>query len=168
MTEIWVDIPDTPGYQASSLGSIRSVPRAVVQSCRWGGTIARKFRGVALKPSPNSKGYLHVAIKRKVVVVAKLVALAFLGPRPAGHEINHKDGVKTNNRPENLEYVTGTRNKHHAMQTGLRKLKITADQIEEIKALAGRYSLRKIGRHFGIHHSYVRYLLNGRRKVTNA
>lgn len=45
----------------------------------------------------------------------------FVGPRPEKHEINHKDGNKTNNSVANLEYVTCSENNRHAFRTGLSK-----------------------------------------------
>ena len=43
-----------------------------------------------------------------------LVAAAFLGPRPLGMQINHKNGIKTDNYFTNLEYVTPSQNSWHA------------------------------------------------------
>jgi len=48
-----------------------------------------------------------------------LVAAAFIGPRPPGKEVNHKDGIKTTNAPKNLEYVTHDENMKHAKTFGL-------------------------------------------------
>lgn len=50
-----------------------------------------------------------------------LVATAFLGPCPPGHEVNHKDGNKMDYRLSNLEYLTYSANKQHAFQLGLSK-----------------------------------------------
>lgn len=50
-------------------------------------------------------------MRRRVHV---LVALAFLGEKPAGLQVNHIDADKTNNRAANLEYVSPLRNMLHA------------------------------------------------------
>jgi hypothetical protein len=166
--ENWWDIPGVPSYQASDHGRVRSLTRIVEQAGRWGGTIRREFVGCILSPSLNTHGYLivYVGSPARSKTVHSLVARAFLGEVPEGCQVNHKDGDKTNNRPENLEYITSTENNHHALKTGLRTMKITDEQIEEIKGLMGRLSQREIGRRYGIHHSYVRYLVDGKRVVT--
>jgi hypothetical protein len=51
--------------------------------------------------------------------VHQLVAEAFIGPRPKGRELNHKDGDMTNNIVANLEYVTHRENIQHARRLGL-------------------------------------------------
>lgn len=47
-----------------------------------------------------------------------LVALAFHGPRPDGMEVRHLDGVRTNNRPENLSWGTHAENMQDAIAHG--------------------------------------------------
>lgn len=56
---------------------------------------------------------------RSLHTVHSLVAEAFIGSRPLNHEINHKDGCKTNNHVSNLEYVIPSENIRHAFTTGL-------------------------------------------------
>lgn len=77
-----------------------------------------------LKSYHDSRGYSvvspYVNGKKYTTTVHKLVAMAFIGPRPEGFQVNHKDGIKTNNHVSNLEYVTNMHNTQHAMILGLR------------------------------------------------
>lgn len=50
--------------------------------------------------------------------VHHLVTAAFIGPRPTGAYINHKNSIRTDNRPNNLEYVTPAENQRHAARNG--------------------------------------------------
>lgn len=105
--EEWKAVPTEPGYEASSHGRIRSVDRVVIRS----NGIPQTFRGRTLKPWLASDGRPYVSVgggaKKRV---SKLVAEAFLGPRPDGLEVCHGDGIATNNRPENLRYDTHSAN----------------------------------------------------------
>jgi hypothetical protein len=75
------------------------------------------------RPTPDRKGYLRVFLyhdgRKRTRFVHQLVLRAFVGPCPLGQEANHRDGVKSNNRLANLEYVTPSENNQHAWDTGL-------------------------------------------------
>jgi len=58
----------------------------------------------------NDRGYLFVTIKRKRFRVHRLIARAFLGVEPRGHQVDHIDGDRSNNVPSNLRYVTQEQN----------------------------------------------------------
>lgn len=69
----------------------------------------------ALKGYIDKDGYPHVLLnidgKRIYRASHKLIALAFLGEKPTPkHQVNHKNGVRVDNRPENLEYLTSREN----------------------------------------------------------
>lgn len=73
-----------------------------------------------LQPVPNHHGYLNVNLSRnskgKTFKVHSLVCEAFIGPRPEGMTINHKNGDKNDNSVQNLEYVTHIENMRHAKE----------------------------------------------------
>lgn len=77
-----------------------------------------------LKPLQNEKGYLYVDLrvnyKRKVKKIHRIVAETFLINTKGYKEINHKNGIKTDNRVENLEWCTRSENLLHAYKMGLR------------------------------------------------
>lgn len=72
------------------------------------GQIINKTNGHVLKPQPNGKGYLRVKIEGKLRFVHRLVAEKYI-PNPNNYEqVNHKDGNKTNNSIDNLEWVSNS------------------------------------------------------------
>ena len=113
--EIWKPIPGFEEvYSASSLGRIRRDSDS-----------PRGTAGETLKGWVSRYGYLNIRLsdgpRRPTLLAHRLVMLAFVGPCPANKEINHKNGIKTDNRLQNLEYVTRQENMRHAFATGLNK-----------------------------------------------
>ena len=109
MNEEWRLVPGFP-YEASSLGRIR---RATDVIGNRGAHVLKA--GTVLHGARHSGGYLVVGGR----YFHRFVASAFL-PNPDGlPEVNHKNGDKADNRPENLEWVTRSQNAKHAHDTGL-------------------------------------------------
>ena len=111
--EIWKDIPNYEGcYQASNLGMVRSLDRIVTFSN------GRKqfYKGKLIKGSVN-KGYRRTTLNIEGVgrnfLFSRLVAMAFLGHEPDGHElvVDHINGDKSDDRLENLRIVTNRANR---------------------------------------------------------
>jgi hypothetical protein len=78
-----------------------------------------------LKPRVNDNGYLRVSLMRtgtkrsSLFFVHALVALAWVPNLAHYPRINHMNGIKTDNRSENLEWCTTSMNTQHAWDTGL-------------------------------------------------
>lgn len=103
-----------PNYEVSNLGRVRrSAPGRKTYVGRVLNQVTLKIGYYAVAPVINGKN--------KTTYVHELVADAFIGKRPEGASVNHKDGVKTNNVFTNLEYTTHAGNMRHAAQTGLLK-----------------------------------------------
>lgn len=104
----WRDIPGYKGrYQVSDAGQVRRI-----ESLK--GHPAGEF-----KTKPNQTGYVIVCLttsgKKKYMHAHRLVMLAFVGECPKGIDVNHKNGIRHDNRLENLEYVTRSENMQHAI-----------------------------------------------------
>ena len=121
--EIWKSV-DMRGfenrYEISTHGRIRS--RDFTDTYR-----GRVRKGKFLICYLDRRGYPRIGLCKnyhsKHVRVHRLVALAFI-PNPMNKRtVNHKDGIKTNNYVENLEWSTDIENCRHANRLGLHKYK---------------------------------------------
>lgn len=154
---------------------------AYEKSNRWNSDIS--FRSCEPKQlaekAPPTALYLTVKVmrlgKQVSVGVHRLVYRHFYGPIPPGLTINHKNGVTTDNRPENLELATYSEQVKHAIQVLGRKpkdqegtkndmAKLTEAAVREIRRRrkAGE-SLKSIAGDFGVTDRQVSRIALGRR-----
>lgn len=124
--------------------------------------------GSLKKWSPNGRGYLisrlNWAGKWMTKAHHTVVAEAFLGPRPEGHEVNHIDNNKHNNQLSNLEYLTRRDNRLQMYRDGRdvsgtnnANCKYTEDDIRKVCDMLEQDSpcLASIGRVTGVSKSTV-------------
>lgn len=162
--EQWQDVPGYEGvYRVSNQGRVKRLA---------GSPKCLKER--VLKPIVQ-KGYHYVCLSIESVVIRigvhQLVLLAFVGPS-LGLWTNHKSGIKHDNRPENLEYVTPGENAKHAYAIGLQPdrngynnpaAKLTPEVARQIRALASAgVSRREIVKQIGFGKTTVRNVIVGK------
>lgn len=168
MAEVWKSCPSFLSVEASDSGRIRKRGRVMKPHCM---DVDKEncYLGVRVLPRRKAgRTLIHI-----------LVADAFLGPKPEGLQVNHIDGVKDNNTPSNLEYVTHSGNIKHAYATGLidlNKRRLLSDALENALVedfRSGGYTTVQLCEKYGIHKTItVRTLRkfgiapDGRRKVS--
>jgi hypothetical protein len=128
-------------YEVSNFGNVRR--------------IAPWCDGRRTKPAPKlagkttKNGYRRVSLRKDMVVheyaIHRLVASAFIGNLPSPtHQVNHKNGRKTDNRPHNLEWVTPSANQLHSYRelgnptrpgSKHHNAKLTESDVFQIRAL---------------------------------
>ncbi|WP_288356587.1 NUMOD4 domain-containing protein [uncultured Pseudomonas sp.] len=173
MQETWKPIPGYEGYyDVSDYGSVRSHDR---ETTRVDGKRFSK-RGRTLQLKQEARGYLSVRLcvetEHRIFKVHRLVALAFLPPAPSDSQINHKNGIKTDNRPENLEWVSASENVRHAFAMNLvgprvgesnSRAILTSDDVRKIRLLSAEgISCAAISRRYAVSEGTIRQILKGR------
>ena len=137
------------GYYATKEGNILS---------------SRKFNvPTIMKSHKDNNGYLRVSLLGKTCKVHRLVASAFI-PNPENKPtVNHINGIKTDNRADNLEWATRSENTQHAYDSGLtightgRRDKGNNKFGKEWTELNNKgVSLREISRMYGVTHHTVK------------
>lgn len=150
-------------YSVSNLGRIR---REVIYR--------NKTKDGVMRLRMDTHGYMKCTFcirgKKFSKFVSRCVAEAFIGPRPPGYEVNHKNGIKTDNSISNLEYLTPRQNKDHAMENGfyLRgednyRAILSVDDVHMVRQLtADGLSRAEIGRRYGVSPSTIGLLVRGK------
>lgn len=172
MEEIWKTIEDAPEYAVSNMGRVKRVKPGV-----------NTFPGRILNQRPNRDGYMVCQLStksekrnknRKVWrCTHRLVLEAFVGKRPDGCSANHIIPDKSNNRLDNLEWVTVTENNVHALRVGARSngigetsfnSKLKEGEVWLIKKLlhSGKVSQRTIAKMFRVHFATINEIKRGR------
>lgn len=157
--EIWKEIIEFASFEVSNYGNIRNKRTKKI----------KKFQ-------INHAGYYRVDLwqncKKYTKRVNRLVAIAFV-PNPNNlPEVNHEDGIKTNNFPSNLKWCTREYNMKHAVKTGLKKpslgekngwSRFTEKDIFKMRELRmlGE-SLSKIANQFETSKTTISRIVNGR------
>ena len=149
-------------YQVSDRGRVRRIV---------GGRGTRAGR--ILRPNKGTYGYPKVELCRdgrsRTQRVHTLVAEAFLGPRPAGQEVNHKNRIRDDNRLTNLEYLTPSENRRYSYDVlGVGRgednsqAKLTAADVRKIRRVhaKGGVTQRALAKQYGISDGQMSQILH--------
>jgi len=117
VAEEWRPVKGFEGkYEISTLGRFKSLPRLVVRS--RGKPFMSKERILPGNVSVNGPGYKTVNINGRNTYVHAIVLETFVGPRPPKHEACHCNGIRTDNRLENLRWDTQSANQRDRAKHG--------------------------------------------------
>lgn len=133
--ENWKKIPNYPLYEASSEGRLKTF--------NW----KNKGKEAIMKPALDNGGYLRTMLKNvngkyDTIKVHRIIAQTFLDNPLDKETVNHKNGIKTDNRLINLEWATRSENCKHAFTSRLNSnigqnnpcASLTEEQVIEIRA----------------------------------
>lgn len=167
--EIWKVIEETPKYEISNLGNVK----INLKFRKY-----RDYNSKPLKPHLDKNGYnkvtMTIGLKKYNRFVHRLIAVAFI-PNPKNKGcVNHINGIKNDNRTENLEWCTVRENNIHAIKMGLKKplfgenhnlVKITRKDVEEIKENKDNLYQWQLGLVYGIGQVQVSRIINNKRWI---
>jgi hypothetical protein len=166
--EIWKDVKGYEGiYQISSLGRLKVKLKF------------RKYRDYnekILNPTKDKDGYLRTALtkdnKKQMKTIHRLVAETFLENNLNYPVVNHINGIKDDNRVENLEWCSVLQNNLHAIKLGFKKspngekhhmCKISSKEVLEIKENKDNLFQRQLAVKYNISQTQISRILNNKR-----
>lgn len=180
--EEWRPIPGHPMLEASSCGRIKRLERALSVAPRNEkghptGNFRSSIPGGIVSQHKHSNGYMVVQVmmggKRARHLVHRLVATAFVDGYFDGATVDHIDGCRTNNAPENLRWVSRQKNTElqNAHGRGAPRgqkhpvAKLKDENIDEILALRkSGLAYDKIGKKYNVSGSLIHKICSGKRR----
>ena len=163
--ELWKPLLEYKGIEVSSIGRIRKAANK-----------SRKERILTEFPK-DREGYCRCSVQKldgtwTSQPVHRLVAKAFIENPDNKSAVNHIDGNRSNNRVENLEWVTPRENVLHSFKFGNRKkckqvptkTILTDFQISQIDNLRNLYTVGQIAKLFNIEYQSLKNIIHKKKQ----
>lgn len=161
MTEVWLPIPECPGYEASNQGGVQPV----------GGPPLKCGLHSTGKGKVYRRAVLRVQGKDRHFRVGSLVLSAHVGPRPAGQVVRHLDDDSLNDTLENLAWGTHTENSADAIRNGSTRpgekhhnARLAAADVLAIRASwTDGVSIAALAAKYGVHYQHMFRIVHRKR-----
>ena len=151
--ENWKPIPGCPGYEVSDQGQVKSLKRKTPRILKPGHVNGYQFVDLSINGKSN------------VIRVAYLVLLAFVGPRPDGLVVCHENGIKDDDRLENLRYDTQKANMKDAIKNNdgvVPQSSLTKEQVLQAQKLLEQKTISEVAQELGKNRGIIASISAGR------
>lgn len=150
---IWKQWPTDPRFTVGSDGTVIGLS------------------GKAIKPRFNQSGYARIAInqspgKNKDFYIHRMVLEAFIGPCPEGHEADHRNGIRSDNRISNLRWLSRAQNlarRKNRFGESHPRARLSSEDVRRIRLASGSQS--QIAAQFGVSREHVRDIRLGKARA---
>jgi len=167
--ENWKSVLGYEGlYEVSDLGKVKGLERYCICKSKTR-IVSEKIKNLRF----DKYGYLRSSFSKLGIVstiqVHRLVALAFISNPENKKTVNHKNGIKTDNRVENLEWNTTLENNLHSREHGLNKnsgqthykAKLTNKEVFDIKYNSNGISQKSLSKKYNVCHQTISQIKTG-------
>lgn len=173
--EQWVPIKDYEGlYEISNLCRIKSVDRKCISVKNNGDAFYRFLKGKVMGQTLEQDLYLRINLtdinkKRDRLNAHRLLAIATIPNSENKPHVNHKNGIKWDNRYWNLEWATESENMQHAVDIGLKisvkgekhgRSKLTEKQVLEIREIGNTMLQRELAELYNVNREAIANILS--------